>query len=52
MTSGLPQGSPLLPDDLRMVAAPAAAATIVVSDSSRCGAAALPGQELLRHPCP
>ncbi|KAK9810370.1 hypothetical protein WJX72_009592 [[Myrmecia] bisecta] len=29
------QGSPLVPDDLRMVAASAAAATIVVSDSSR-----------------
>ena len=29
------QGSPLVPDDLRMVAASLAAATIIVSDSSR-----------------
>eukprot|EP00891_Asterochloris_glomerata_P004631 jgi/Astpho2/4631/Aster-x0209 len=29
------QGSPLVPDDLRMVAASSAAATIIVSDSSR-----------------
>ena len=31
----LPQGSPLVPDDLRLVAASAAAATVLVSDSSR-----------------
>ena len=35
-----------------MVAAPAAAATIVVSDSSRCGAAAFLGRELLSRLCP
>ena len=30
------QGSPLVPDNLRMMAASAASATIVVSDSTRC----------------
>lgn len=31
------QGSPLLPRDLHLVAAQAAAATVIVSDSTRCG---------------
>lgn len=30
------QGSPLVPADLRKVAAASAAATVIVSDSSRC----------------
>ena len=30
------QGNPLLPNDLRMVAAPKAAATVLVPDTSRC----------------
>lgn len=30
------QGSPLIPDDLRMVAASKAAVTCVISDTSRC----------------
>ena len=32
------QGNPLLPDALRMVSASTASATVIVSDTSRCGA--------------
>ena len=35
-TPGAKQGSPLVPADLRKVAAASAAATVIVSDSSRC----------------
>jgi len=35
-TYGGVQGSPLVPADLRKVAAASAAATVIVSDSSRC----------------
>ena len=31
------QGSPLIPDDLRMVSASEAAAVCILSDTSRCG---------------
>ena len=36
-TASAVQGSPLVPDDLRMVSASSAAATVIVSDSSRSG---------------
>lgn len=55
MMKGLPvfevaclQGNPLLPDSLRMVAASSAAATVIVSDTSRHG----PGSfRMLSAPC-